>query len=80
MKREIPAVLLVLSALTGCWMTGSIHRAAKEGKANAVKRWPVLSGDINEKDQRGSTPLPCAIEGGNREVIKQLRKKGTNLH
>ncbi len=80
MKRVIVMILVGLAFSTGCWMTGSIHSAAKEGKADVVKRWLALGGDINEKDQRGATPLHCAIEGGNREVIKLLLEKGADLH
>lgn len=64
----------------GCWMTGSIHTAAKEGKTDVVKRWLAVGGDINEKDQRGATPLHCAIEGGSREVVTLLMQKGVDIH
>ncbi|HNV70978.1 MAG TPA: ankyrin repeat domain-containing protein [Candidatus Ozemobacteraceae bacterium] len=80
LKRILLLVVLACGICTGCWMTGSIHSAAKEGKVDVVKRWLALGGDLNEKDPRGATPLHCAIEGGHRDVIKLLLQKGADVH
>lgn len=80
-SRSLAPVLVCLTLVicTGCWMTGSIHSAAKDGKTDVVKRWLSLGGDINEKDQRGATPLHCAIEGGSKEVVALLLSKGADI-
>ena len=83
MNRTIRgSVFFLLPALCfiwGCWVTGSIHTAAKEGKRDVVQRWLAISGDLNERDSRGSTPLHCAVENGHRDIAEMLLNKGAEI-
>lgn len=73
------SVLLFLAGMvSGCWMSGSIHDAAKSGRKDLVQRWLALGNTVDEQDRRGSTPLHSAAEGGHTDIIEMLLAKGAN--
>jgi len=77
--RICMAFILILAAtVTGCWMSGSIHEAAKSGRKDVVQRWLALGNNVDEQDIKGATPLHFAAEGGHTDIIEMLLSKGAN--
>lgn len=74
----LPIALLLAAMIAGCWMSGSIHDAAKNGRKDLVQRWLALGNNVDERDIKGATPLHFAAEGGHIDIIEALLAKGAN--
>jgi|GEM_PF-5794086 len=70
--------LFLVVVIGGCWMSGSIHDAAKNGRKDLVQRWLALGNNVDERDLKGATPLHFAAEGGHIDILEMLLAKGAN--
>ncbi len=59
-----------------------LHIAARRGRRKAAELLVAAGADVNAKGAMGHTPLWCAKEEGNTEIIELLRKHGAieSLH
>jgi ankyrin repeat protein/L-ascorbate metabolism protein UlaG (beta-lactamase superfamily) len=80
MKRSLFVSIIVLVFLIQFGWTSEIHKAAEEGNLVEVKR--LLSetpNRLDEKDERGSTPLLIATLNGKKEVVEYLVAQGADI-
>lgn len=66
------------------WLNEQVHKAAKEGDVETLKKL-LCEGDVlDSRDQVGNTPLMSAVEGGflenKREVVEFLLSKHCDLN
>lgn len=68
-----------ISGILGSLHAGEIHTAAKNGNLDKVRE--LISSNpqlLNEKDNKGNTPLHSAVSKGRNDVIDYLLNKGAN--
>jgi PBP1b-binding outer membrane lipoprotein LpoB len=58
----------------------SIHDAAYDGNIEAIKQHIAAGADVNEKDEKGATPLHGAAFTGRMEVVELLIANGANVN
>ena len=58
----------------------SIHKAAKEGNIEAVKKHIAAGTDVNVKDDSGWTPLHWAASKVHNKIAKLLIKEGADVN
>ena len=79
MKTAIVNVMLILLIITTGLSASEIHTAVEEGNFNQVKelleKSPVL---LDERNERGSTPLLIASYNGHLNIVKFLMEKGAD--
>ena len=74
--------LLIFSTLglAALGWAGQIHYAAKSGSVDQVKRLIAEGAEVDEKDDKGATPLIIAAYSGQREVAAFLISQGADIH
>jgi len=58
----------------------SIHKAARVGHIEVVKKHLAAGVDVNAKDEGGVTPLQHAAYWGHKEIAELLIAKGTDVN
>ncbi|SVE01222.1 uncharacterized protein METZ01_LOCUS454076, partial [marine metagenome] len=61
-------------------LNSSIHKAARVGHIEVVKKHLAAGVDVNAKDEGGVTPLLVAAAGGHMEIVELLITKGADVN
>ena len=77
-KTKDNTTLLIVASGYG-WQAGESPEAKPEALMNAVKLAIELGGNVNEANDRGYTPLHCAVIRESNELIQFLVDQGGNL-
>jgi len=79
---EIADLLRKNGAKTSDWLNAfkSIHKAAKAGHIEAVKKHLAAGADVNAKDRYGYTALGRAVSVGHKETAELLIAKGADVN
>ena len=78
MKQLLITIAAVL--LMGCGPSISIHKAAKAGNIDVVKKYLAAGTDVDTKDDNGATPLFYAANSDHKEVAELLIAKGADVN
>lgn len=77
-------LLIVILAASGCesvFHGSKIHAAASKGKTDSVaKELATENSDVNEKSDRGQSPLHLAVSNGHYETVKFLVENGADVN
>ena len=78
MKKNALIILFIIFIfiLSGCW--NDIHKAAKRGDVEAVRKFIAEGQDVNAINKKGKPVLWMAVRGGNVEVVRLLLDAGAN--
>jgi ankyrin repeat protein len=60
-------------------LRGRIHEAIERGKENIVRLLLVMGVDVEERDEKGLTPLAHAVLENNDRFVELLLEKGANV-
>ena len=61
-------------------LDSSIHKAARDGHIEVVKKHLAAGVNVNAKDEGGVTPLLVAAAGGHMEIVELLITKGADVN
>ena len=92
----IPSIIIAAAILGGFWMFKppskpqkvivveepyiSIHKAARRGDIEAVKKHLAFGTDLSAKDENGCTPLHTASNYHQHKIVKLLIAKGADVN
>jgi ankyrin repeat protein len=79
-KQAVPAPETKPEPATAKAPDISIHKAARDGKLEAVKQRLAIGTDVNAKDDHEWTPLHSAAFNGHKEIVKLLIAKGAEVN
>ena len=57
----------------------SLHAAAREGQAEAVRLLVSCGAEVDREDSRGRTPLFLSVSGQHREAARSLLEAGARM-
>ena len=76
---RIASLIFSALGLAALGWAGQIHYAAKSGSVDQVKRLIAEGAEVDEKDDKGATPLIIAAYSGQREVAAFLISQGADV-